>query len=306
MTEQSEPRHTFTGVHVYKRTNVFVPAVADELEEEGLEHTLLFRLKDGAWSHFPIAKAVPSVCVTDLPTPAILAMSADGEVSVYGASGRTIEMIDDSDEGPSELLQLRCIRVIGSGVYAAGLGRHVYRRMTPGRWAAVDRGVFAPRAEREVPVGFNWIDGLREDAIYAAGYFGEIWFYDGRRWIQQDSPTNVSLNGVCCVSEDEVVIGGMAGTVLRGANGRWEVIEQGETEKDFWGITHFRGQTYLSNYDGVFALEDGSLTQVDMGLPDAVSTAYLDAKDGVMWSVGHRDLAFTEDGESWTVVERPA
>lgn len=307
MPKRRSHTHTFTGVFVAEPNRVYVPAISDRLTEEGMDHTLVFRWRDDTWVHIPFDVAINAVCVTEPTKPSLtlFSMSAGGEVTIDTFSGTTVEVVDDSDEGPSDLLQLRCMRPIGSRVYVAGLGRRAYRRLRPDEWEAFDDGVFVPRARRTVPVGFEAIDGLRESAIYAVGYLGEIWFYDGRRWIQQDSPTNVVLNCVRCRSADQVYVGGMAGTIIRGSNGSWEVIEQDETEEDFWGMTLFRDRVYLSNYDGVWVLDGDDLQRVDMGLGSKFSTAYLDADDEVMWSVGQKHLAVTRDGQTWEEVPKP-
>jgi hypothetical protein len=299
--------HTFTGIRVAEPNRVYVLAISDRLTAEGMDHTLVFRRRDDSWSHIPFSVAINDVCVTDPTGPALtlFSMSVGGEVTVDTLAGTTVEMVDESDEGPSELLQLRSIRLIGSRVYVAGLGRHVYRRVRPGQWEAIDQGVFVPRAQRTSPVGFEAIDGLKETAIYAVGYVGEIWFYDGRRWIQQDSPTNVALTCVRCLADDKVYVGGLGGTILRGSNGSWETIEQDETEEDFWGLTLFRGRVYLANYDGVFLLQDDTLERVEMGLGSKFTTAYLDADDQVMWSVGQKHLAMTSDGTTWKEIPKP-
>lgn len=306
MPRMKRHHHTYTGVCIYEPNRVYVPAISDKLAEEGMPHTLVFRWRDGTWVHNPIENATSSICTIEEPDLKVLNLGIDGEITLFTSAGFADERVDDSDEGPNDLLQLRCIRPIGARVYAAGLGRHVYRRIGPGAWQAIDEGVFVPRARRTDPVGFEAIDGLQENAIYAVGYLGEIWFYDGRRWIQQDSPTNVVLNCVRCRALDEVYIAGMAGTLLRGSNGAWEVIAQEETEEDFWGMTLFQDRIYVANYDGVFALDGDTLTRIDMGLGPKFSTAYLDARDGVMWSVGQKHLAESDDGVSWREIPRPS
>jgi hypothetical protein len=270
-----------------------------------MDHTLVFRRREGVWTHIPFDVSINSLAAVDTPTPALFSMGAEGEITINSAAGAVVESVDESDEGPSDLLQLRSIRRIGHSIYVAGLGRHVYRRNGPGVWQAIDEGVFVPRARRVDPVGFEAIDGLQENAIYAVGYLGEIWFYDGQSWIQQDSPTNVVLNCVRCRALDEVYIAGMAGTLLRGSNGVWEVIQQDETEDDFWGMTLFHDRIYVAAYDGIFAVDGDTLTRVDLGLGPKFTTAYLDAREGVMWSVGQKHLAETDDGVTWREIPKP-
>jgi hypothetical protein len=149
------------------------------------------------------------------------------------------------------------------------------------------------------------LGGVSEGALYAVGYLGEIWYREPVGWIQQDSPTNVVLTCVKCVSRDEVYVAGLMGTLLRGTNGQWQVIPQEATKADFWGMAWFGGQMYLSNYDGVFVLRGTDLERIDMGLAPELTTAYLDSRDGVLWSVGPKHLAVTTDGRIWTEIAKP-
>jgi hypothetical protein len=67
----------------------------------------------------------------------------------------------------------------------------------------------------------------------------------------------------------------------------------------------FDGRLYVACYQGVFVLENDVLTMVDMKRRRKLSTAYLDANDGVLWSVGQKDIAYSENGKSWIEVPRP-
>jgi hypothetical protein len=300
--------HTFTGVCVHRRDHVYVPAVADELVEENEDHALVFRWFGGQWAHRPLSFAVGSVCQVDNPLPLVINMGIDGQIDLFtnpGGPGQAAESIDTTVEGPSDLLHLKCIRPIGARVYVAGLARRVYRREGVGLWTAIDAGVFVPRAQRTRGVGFNAIDGFSEDTIYAVGYGGEVWRYDGQVWHQQDSPTNVALTCVRCIDPKTVYAAGLAGVVLRTVDGSWESLEHDATEDDFWGMTVFQGRVYLAAYAGLFVIDGNDVVPVDMNLPLTLSTAYLDANDGVMWSVGQKDLAYTEDGATWTGVAGP-
>ncbi len=308
MTVQHE--HTFTGVVVHKRDHVYVSAISDEFKTED-DHALVFRWFGRQWAHRSLAFAVGSLCQMDTPERLVLCMGINGEINLFtnpGAAGAATEQVDVSEEGPSELVHLKCIRLIGQHVYVAGMGRHVYKRVGANNWQAIDQGVFAPRGQRDRAIGFNAIDGTTESGIYAVGYQGEIWFYDGKTWAQQDSPTNVALTCARCLPDGNVYVGGMAGILLRGRAGQWESIVHDTTDEDFWGMAVFDGRVYLANYHGVFVLQGDVLTPVELGLRrDSVklSTAYLDANDGVLWSVGQKDLAYTEDGVRWVEVPRP-
>jgi hypothetical protein len=304
MPRKVRHEHTFTDVCIRNRNDVLVAAIADELPDE-LDHSLVFSWDSKEWLHWAIENAIGSICVVEEPRPTVFCMGTNGEITLFTLPGRTIEQVDASPDGPSDLVHLKCIRLIGRHVYVAGMARRVYRRVRPNNWQPIDQGMFVPRGQRTVAVGFNAICGLSESAIYAVGYQGEIWYYDGTRWIQEDSPTNLALTCVRCIREDEVYAAGLVGTLLRGRHGQWEIIDHGATDDDFWGMAWFDGRLYVACYQGVFVLENDVLTMVDMKRRRKLSTAYLDANDGVLWSVGQKDIAYSENGKSWIEVPRP-
>lgn len=297
--------HTYTGVLVYSEDRVYVPAISDDLAEEGVDHALVFRWDGAEWGHWPIETSVGGVCMVEEPEYALLVMGVTGEVTVISPPEPTQEFIDPGDQGPSELVPLRDIRLIGDRAYVAGMARHVYRRDGRDAWTAIDGGVFVPREQRSESVGFNSIDGFREDHVYAVGYKGEIWTYDGREWREEESPTNLALTSVLCLDEDEVVIVGLAGTIIRGSRGSWRVIAHDATEADFWDSTLFDGRVYLASDERLFELDGENLEPVEMGLSPSPTTMYVDSVPGAMWAVGQKDMVRTMDGETWEMVETP-
>jgi hypothetical protein len=294
---------TFTGVVVYSRSHIIVTSVVDAYAEERRDHALVYHFMDGEWLQHLVDNSLAGVCVVEEPGPKVLNVGVDGEVDVATLPGFGKEHVDKGDRGPSYSLMVRCVRRIGDVAYAAGMARMFYRREAHGRWVQQDNGLFVPRGRRKRAVGIVSIDGNGGNDIYAVGYKGEIWHYDGDAWAQEDSPTNILLSGVRCVSKREVYICGMAGTILRGYAGQWLSVDQDLTTEDFWGIAVFKKKVYFANYDGVFRLEGDELRKLDLGL-DA-TTAHLDANREVLWSVGHKDLLFTADGNRWTEVEKP-
>jgi hypothetical protein len=299
------PPSTFTGVLIYKKNHVYVSSISDELAEQNIDHAAISRWLDDNWSLKSVDFAISGMCALNGPPHTLLNLGVDGTVIEFTFPGERTEEVDASSEGPSDLVNLRSIRKIGSHIYVAGMARHVYRRDGRARWVPIDEDVFVPRARRRTAVGFNSIDGFSEKLIYAVGYKGEIWHFNGQKWQEEESPTNVVLNVVRCSPDGEVYICGMAGTIIRGIAGQWESIEQDVTEQDFWGMAVFKRSVYISNYEGVYKIEDKELSRVEMNLKKPVTTAYLDANDGVLWSVGENHLIFTDDGSHWTIVDNP-
>lgn len=213
-------------------------------------------------------------------------LSPHGEVTLAGPSGNTTELIDDTDRGPSSMVLMRNAAWIGRHLYAFGMARMVYMRDSDGIWHSIDGEVFVPREQRERAVGFHAIGGTGPGDIYCTGQYGEIWFYDGAHWRQEDSPANLALTGICVRHSGEVVVVGMSGTLLVGRRGTWAVIDHQATERDFWGITEFLGEIYVSSHDGVYRLVGRTLELIDFGAETKPTTAYLTANDDVLWSIG--------------------
>lgn len=293
---------SFTGVTAFRKNYVVITAVDDELADQNTDHSIIFRYADEKWGKKTLDTATRGTIVIE-DGKKILAMGVDGKILTLNLPGLSEEHVDPGDDGPSDLLTLRAARVIDGTIYVAGMGRHVYKKADDNLWVRVDNGVFLGRDRRKRAIGFNCIDGFSEENIYCAGYAGEIWHYDENRWIQEDSPTNVVLNAIECAGDGYVYICGMAGTIIRGRNNTWEIIEQDVTKADFWGMTYFSGSIYISSYDGVFKIVGDDIQKLDININ--VSTAYLDSADGRIWSVGLQDIAYSDDAITWIQVANP-
>ena len=84
------------------------------------------------------------------------------------------------------------------------------------------------------------------------------------------------------------------------ANLHWQVIQGGDF--GIWGLTWFGDKLYLSTRASVYFLEDDKLKPVEMG-DDKPSTCYhLSSADGVMWSIGPKDV-MSFDGKTWSRID---
>lgn len=311
ITEESYEDIIYTGILAHKKRKVHITAVISELSEENVDHAVVYSLVNLTWIPRLIENSIRGVCVVEKPNAQLLVMGIDGEIEVYDPSSDQrilVENVDLSENGPNRSRWLTSIKYIGTHVYAAGLARQVYYRQSVNKWTRVDQGVFVPSNKIKSvsdACGLWDIDGLREDAIYAVGYNGEIWFYNGKEWNSEEGPTSLTLTCIRCVSEEEVYACGMAGILLRGKTNQWEVIDHDATDQDFWGMAFFKGKLFLSGEQGIFVLDGDELNSVDMGIEKEFTTSYLDAKEGAIWSVGSKDIAVSADGVTWYEVEGP-
>jgi hypothetical protein len=225
-----------------------------------------------------------------------------GEVFCVGSGDSHEERIHPNDlDYPEKRGPMNGIRGIGGKAYAVGIRRQAYRRDGANLWTCIDHSA-RPDPKDDRMTSFEAIDGFTEQDIYTAGRIGEIWRYDGTLWKQIESPTDLTLTNLCCAGDGEVYICGLAGMLIKGRGSRWQVIEHASTDEDFWGISWFNDKLYLSTMRAVFRLEGDRLKQVDFGKDAPRTCFHLSAADGVMWSIGAKDvMAF--DGKSWTRID---
>jgi hypothetical protein len=297
MANSSDFPLSFSTGFVYAKDLVFIASEMDKLAEED-PHTKMLQWDAGTWTHYLIDWPVVALCVIDEPDLKVLGMGMDGRIHVATSDGFDEESVDDSIEGPERRGDLRDMRMIGEHIYVAGMGRQVYRRESSGNWARIDQGTLLPLDSKEI-AGFNSIDGFNEQDIYAVGFDGEVWRYHGEAWEKIDSPTALALQRVKCIPPDTVYACGQGGALVRGNGQAWEVIAHQATDANFWGLEWFDGKLYVASSDTVYALVRDKLVPVDMGFASPITCGYLHADDGVMWSIGRKDLAHT-DGKAWT------
>jgi len=296
------PELTYTGVTVYSATRVFVSAVMDD---EKTDHSLVLRWAGGPWTQTPVSDIVIGSAVMMDQGPVLVNVGATGEVKLLLSKGTARETIDVSDDGPNPRVPLRVARSIAGQVYAAGMARRIYCRRGPGQWEAMDAGLRVPRTDRDRAVGLLSIDGWTANDLIAVGYKGEIWHYDGKSWTQQKSPTDVALTSIRCGPDGLAYVAGLSGTFLRGHHGQWDMMRQNTTQDDFWGLAILRGKPYVATDRALYDLRGDDLRPVDLKPLGTVTLRHLDCNTEVMWSVGDKHLAATEDGIHWRIVPGP-
>ena len=255
-----------------------------------VEHARFIAFYQNQLAHMGDRNWAPAAaCVAKQPNEKFIAVGEDGDVFTYVGGQSADEKITPKPN------VLRAMGVVEGFPLACGMKRQVYRRTGNNTWAALHA---PPPAEGE-NAGFEAIAGFALTEIYAVGWNGEIWQYDGAAWTNRASPTNLILTGVCCAGDDHVYVCGQRGTLLRGRNDVWDVVDLGEFTDDFWDVRWFNGVLYLATMKNLYELTPTGVLPVDFG-PDQPATCYrLTDAQGVLWSVGESDV-FSFDGTAWT------
>lgn len=283
------------------RTIAQVAGLTEKAPNHGFTLKCVHSEEDGwAWFSYNANKFL--IKMTTLETSGffeIVCMTPEGEVPVGTIEGMTNEVIDGSPDGPSHRGPLRDLQLIGGYPYAVGMSRQVYRRDGPGTWSRQDGGGVAERGAVAL-CGFNSVHGLSEADIFAVGFNGEVWRRQNGIWNQEQQIVSCVLTRVVVVSDGLVYACGQQGTLLRFDGNAWTKLDHRATDKDLWGMAWFDDALYVSTDSAVFRLDaDNQLFEVDMGRAIKPSCRHLHAHDGVLMSVGARDIMVTCDGQRW-------
>ncbi|ABR81400.2 MULTISPECIES: hypothetical protein [Pseudomonas aeruginosa group] len=286
-----------TGVLRYSDL-AYLLATSDEDIQEGLVGTLLFTIDRGTPGAASLDWLACSGTVCHLPSERYVALGVQGQVRVMGGGSQSDESISNSGRDPRSRGPLREVRGVARGrAYAVGTCRQAYVREDEGVWRCIDQTAQGGDVAL-TDTSFESIDGFSEQEIYTVGWEGEIWSYDGSVFTQASSPTNLALYKVRCAGDGYAYACGQLGTLLRGRGDKWEIIEHESTREDLWGMEYFDGHLYVSSTHFVYRLVDGRLERVDFGDDVPASCYHLSAADGIMWSVGAKDV-MEFDGQSW-------
>jgi hypothetical protein len=291
MAERVSKSREFVRGAARRADLVYVISQMKTLIEQDIHHVSLIALYKGNWTHaLNTTWDATAIAVAKSPAEKVVLIGEDGDVATYVGGVQEDEAISPQP------VMIRHARTIGGEVYACGSKRQVFRRTGEKQW----RDISAPRAARTEAIGFEGIDGYGHNEMYASGWAGEIWRYDGATWTACASPTNVILTALCCAGDGNVYTCGQGGVLVKGRNDVWApVVWEDEVTVDLWDVCWFNDKLYVATMFALFTLEGNRLVPVDFGDMGPVTCYNLTTAEGVLWSIGKADIA-SFDGMTWT------
>ncbi len=275
---------------------VYIAGKLKTIDPNVYDLSRMCQYKSPRWGYHDLKWNIVSVCYFSVDASLhCLSSAGDVEVAISGVPFRAEKIADVDDIGA-----VSQIRQIGDHLYVCGMQGQVYRRERGG-WVHVDDGIL----DRKVSVHalqLNGIDGTSDRDIYVAGFGGRIHHFDGHRWTELNSPTNLHLERVHCAGEATYFCGNK-GTFLKLANGVFTDLSI-DIPDHFWGLTAFGGKMYLATLKGLYVFDGARVQPVATGLEPPIGGYRLDARDGQLWSFGVDDLAWF-DGTTWTRLKHP-
>lgn len=302
MTGQIKEFGTFVHGVAARGGRGFFVLIDDEMSAERIRHSILADLSDGKFSVIENTgwHSAGLALLTD-PHEQAVAVGEGGMAVVFSADGSaTEENIAPTDLGPRNRGPIRGVRAVDGRIYAVGMDRQVYVRVGASDWRPLQAGLSG--TPRGTTSGFESTDGYAQSELYAVGWDGEIWEFNGIGWVQRASPTNLVLTGVCCGEDGIVYACGRRGLLISGRHATWSVIDQSEITDDIWGLAWFAGRLFLSTFAGVYSMQDGLIELVDMGADQPETYYELTVSSGELWSIGAKDV-MRFDGTTWSRVD---
>jgi len=293
--------YSFVSGYVQSNEIIRVIAQVDVLSEMEEPNSSLMKwvASENHWYAFHLDWYATRLCVLTDPELQVIAIGPDGKVNVGTIRGELQEHVDGGKNGPVKNGVIRDMREINGIVYAVGMGRQVYERSKMNNWIHIDKTVLQSPSTKEV-TGFNSIDGIDANNLYAVGMYGEIWHGSPNNWSKSESPTNVILNKVKVINPKTVFVCGQKGTLLRGTANNWRVLEQVDLDDELWDIAWFNNELYVSGNESLYKLDkNGLLIPLDLKLNKEHTYRYLHANEGVLLSTGPKSLILSNDGKIW-------
>ncbi|MDP5240089.1 hypothetical protein Q9Q94_11140 [Uliginosibacterium sp. 31-16] len=204
--------------------------------------------------------------------------------------------IKEGSDYASEIGLLRGIRNIGGSLYACGMHGQIWKLGAGNNWSFMTKSL--PRKN-----GFESLDGFNENEIYAAGWEGEIWQFDGQRWIQHDSGTNVILVDIICAGDGQVYAVGRGGMLVHGRGAAWETIKL-NLSVELWSLAWFKGELYACSTRDIFKWDGETFVpmKIEGDRPNTLQYLNVSTHGEELCVVGPKDL-FRFDGTTWTRID---
>lgn len=256
----------------------------------------------------------------------------EGKINIYGGPQKLDKIFQISDAGVMRedalgLGYVNRIRAIGNALYVCGQSRQVYRfeagtsQVLDGSWIDFagsmrqapisdppegDGDEFDRWLDENDAIDFVDINGNSENDIYAVG--DECWHYHNGRWRQLQLPTDEFINAIKVINANEVFMVGHNGTLLYGnAHAGFTDLSSVDDNQNITSAEIFEGKLYLASNMGLFVYDPQvkKIEHCPTNLkPELQDTHILEAKDGVLWNFGFKDLAYF-DGIAWARVDHP-
>ncbi len=279
---------------------IYVTTNYDELIKDEVPFTEISRQfpdKTNVWENYgEVRWDAAAICFSTNPERDLITISVTGLAYISKPDSPYQEVIASASAQASSIGLIRSARTISGKTYACGMRGQVWKREGRDHWVFMTEEL--PRKN-----GFESLDGFNENEIYAAGWEGEIWQFDGERWTQHDSGTNVILVDIICAGDGQVYAVGRGGMLVRGRGAAWEAIKL-DIPVDLWSLAWFKGELYACSTRDIFKWNGETFLpmQIEGDRPKTLQYLNVSTHGEELCVVGPKDL-FRFDGTTWTRID---
>ncbi len=273
---------------------LIVFAQETELIEDGLHTMVLVKKADDDWSNEGVLGWPTISSSINEDSSAALAIDKDGEFFEMTADDGVWTGIDRIKPWRYDF---RFIQNVAGRVYAGGTKRFVHRRLGYKSWEEVSR---SDMHESDTSIAFEGMAGFSDTELYAVGWNGEIWSFNGAAWRMLDSPTNLILTDATTTT-DKVFACGQMGTIIEGRKDSWRIVEHDVMSDDLWSAATFRNTPYFATDYGILKYENGDVSWAAEQSAQMRTTMFLSVGPSGLWSFGPHDICLF-DGDTWTTI----
>jgi hypothetical protein len=281
-----------------------IASYEDETESDVAYRFILLKYDRtaGLWGSFNLPWEVCSLTTRRVPGKEVFVLSPEGFVGRGYGGFRQEDLAGAGGDSPDSLGPLREIRAVADGVLCVGMSRQAYITRGQSAWSVMHTANMVTRKSLMEVTGFNSIHGISLDRLWAVGMGGEIWSCMRGVWRQEDSPTNLALHRVMAIDENRAYAVGQAGVVLILDQNIWQVAFKLDDVGDIWDVCSFQQDIYISTASAIYKLNRAVDDATVVPVPQIETFGYLDSADGVIWSAGTSDIAYSTDGNLWSVI----
>lgn len=233
---------------------------------------------------------------TTYPLKQLLVIGPHGHVHLTGSGDRHAEKISDGLFSPIEFGLLRGARTIEGLPVVCGMKKQVYIRRDANKWECISKDIVGGEGVQ----GFEAIDGFSLNNMYAVGWNGEVWHYNGSNWSQKDIPVSELLVDVCCGGDGTVYILTRYGTLITGRGDSWRMQK---LTNSYVSLCWFQGILYAADFQNIYKYNTNGVFESVFypGYHDTytgLTFGKLALGTGIMLSAGTKDW-FSFDGTEW-------
>jgi hypothetical protein len=281
----------------------WVVMTMDELDGQDVDHSAILWFEDGAFY---------SICLQMFHSKHVAWLAGQGQAVAVGVNGEccvvnregqfTKEFVTQSARNPRNAGQIRAATQLGPEVIAVGMRGQVYRRSAEGNWTDMMQGL--PIGRREI-AGFECVLAVASDEIYAAGWDGALWRFDGERWRRINSPTDRIISSLCLGADGQARGCGLGGLLIEGRGDVWRAVRRPAVSEDVWSIAATGESCLISSLRNLYRWEGQGIDLVGRDETGARSFGLLRADGDLLWAFGQKDLISLVDGR-WVPLARGA